>query len=381
VIMLMLMVLLRIVVFVVGFVIAFFTFISAIRTFVLPRSASDFYSRGVFIFVRYFFTLRTNRLDSYEARDRAMELYAPISLITLLIVWLLGIQLGYFMMYWSVDGDQFYDIFKMSGSSLLTLGFEVIDNVPTLILVFSQATVGLILIAILIGYLPAIYGAFERRESAVTLLETRAGNPPSPVEMIIRYSRLRRLEQLGEIWQAWELWFVDIEESHTSLASLNFFRSPQSHRSWITAAGAVLDGAALTLAVVDTPRDSQADLCIRAGYLALRYISDFFGIKYNADPAPTDPISISREEFNQALDELAAADVPLKQDRERAWRDYAGWRVNYDTVLLSLAELLMAPYAPWVSDRSLPHPSRMVMRWRRKSKTVRKRDWLPPSGY
>ncbi len=213
------------------------------------------------------------------------------------------------------------------------------------------------------------------------MLETRAGSPPSPVEMIIRYSRLGRLELLGEIWQAWEIWFVDIEESHTSLASLNFFRSPQAHRSWITAAGAVLDGAALTLAAVDTPRDSQADLCIRAGYLALRYISDFFGIKYHANPDPTDPISISREEFNQALDELAAADVPLKTDRERAWRDYAGWRVNYDTVLLSLAELLMAPYAPWISDRSLPHPSRMVMRWRNHKKSTGTREWIPPSGY
>jgi nitrogen fixation-related uncharacterized protein len=372
---------LQIVVFVIGFIIAFITFVSSIRTFVLPRSAPDFYSRGVFVCVRYFFAMRARRLDTYEARDRAMELYAPASLIILLVVWLLGIHLGYMCMFWSIDGNQFYDIFKMSGSSLLTLGFEAIDNVPTMILIFSEAILGLILIAILIGYLPAIYSSFSRREASVTMLETRAGSPPSPVEMIIRYSRLRRLELLGEIWQSWEIWFVDIEESHTSLGALNFFRSPQAHRSWITAAGVVLDGAALTLAAVDTPRDSQADLCIRAGYLALRYISDFFGIEYNSEPDPTDSISISREEFNQALDELAAADVPLKPDRERAWRDYAGWRVNYDTVLLSLAELLMAPYAPWVSDRTLPHPSRMVMRWRRHKKSTRTREWLPPEGY
>lgn len=136
------------------------------------------------------------------------------------------------------------------------------------------------------------------------MLEVRAGSPPSAVEMIKRYSRLNRLDQLGELWTSWEAWFVDIEESHTSLGALPFFRSPQPHRSWVTAAGAVLDGASLVLSAVDTPRDTQADLCIRAGYLALGYIASFFRISYNPTPAPTDPISISRAEFDAALDEL-----------------------------------------------------------------------------
>ena len=154
----------------------------------------------------------------------------------------------------------------------------------------------------------------------------RAGSPPSAVEMIKRYSRLKRLEQLGELWTAWEAWFVDLEESHTSLAALSFFRSPQPHRSWVIAAGAVLDGAALVRSVVDIPADSQADLCIRAGYLALRYIAAFFRISYNPNPSPSDPISVSRAEFEAALDEMAEASVPLKADREQAWRDFAGWR-------------------------------------------------------
>src|SRR5207253_1677806 len=118
-------------------------------------------------------------------------------------------------------------------------------------------------------------------------------------------------------------------------------------------AGAVLDAAALTSAMVDLPRDTQADLCIRAGYLALRRIADFFSIRHNPSPAPSDPIAVSREEFDTACEQLARAGVPLKLDRDRAWRDFVGWRVNYDTVLLALAALTMAPYAPWSSDRSL----------------------------
>jgi hypothetical protein len=371
---------LRAFVFVLGLLIVIGTCMSALRTFVLPRSAPDTISRAVFIWVRTLFELRKKRLETFAQRDRAMELYAPVSLIVMLCTWLICIQAGYMGMYWAVDGQSIYDAFKISGSSLLTLGFTLVDNLPTTILTFSEATIGLILIALLISYLPTIYAAFQRREAAVTMLEIRAGSPPSAVEMLIRYTRLLRLDELGEIWRSWEMWFVDIEESHTSLAALSFFRSPQSHRSWITAAGAVLDAASLVRSSVDIPTDSQADLCIRAGYLALRYIASFFRIPYNPEPLSTDPISISRAEFDEALRELEDVGVPLKPDREQAWKDFAGWRVNYDTVLLALAELTMAPVARWSSDRQLDTASEIVLRWRKGGKPVERHEFIPPSS-
>ena len=366
--------------FVLGLLVVISTCISALRTFVLPRSAPDTISRAVFIWVRALFELRKKRLETFVQRDRAMELYAPLSLIALLCTWLICIQVGYMGMYWAVDGQSVYDAFKISGSSLLTLGFTLVDNLPTTILTFSEATIGLILIALLISYLPTIYSAFQRREGAVTMLEIRAGSPPSAVEMLIRYTRLKRLDELGEIWRSWEMWFVDIEESHTSLAALSFFRSPQPHRSWITAAGAILDVASLVRSSVDIPTDSQADLCIRAGYLALRYIASFFRIAYNSEPQATDPISISRAEFDEALRELEDAGVPLKPDREQAWKDFAGWRVNYDTVLLALSELMMAPVARWSSDRQLDTTSEIVLRWRKGGKPIERHEFIPPSS-
>jgi hypothetical protein len=209
-----------------------------------------------------------------------------------------------------------------------------------------------LLVALLIAYLPTMYAAFQRREAAVTLLEVRAGSPPSAIEMILRYHRLHGLDRLSEQWRVWEAWFVDIQESHTSLAALVFFRSPRPDHSWVTAAGAVLDAAALTRSTVDTPTDFQADLCIRAGYLALRHIADFFSVPYNDDPQKGDPISVTRQEFDAACELLSAQGVPLKPDRQQAWEDFAGWRVNYDTVLIALAGLTMAPEAPWSSDRA-----------------------------
>jgi hypothetical protein len=210
-----------------------------------------------------------------------------------------------------------------------------------------------------ITYLPTIYGAWSRREQAVALLEVRAGSPPSAWEMIIRIHRIRGLDRMDEIWPSWETWFIDLEESHTSLASLGFFRSPQPQRSWVTAAGVILDVAALLSSAVDVPRDPQRQLALRAGYIALRRIAALFRLPFNPNPAPTDPISIAPEEFFAVYDELAAAGVPMRPDREQAWRDFAGWRVNYDAVLLQLATLTMAPYAPWISDRSLrwQHPA------------------------
>jgi hypothetical protein len=136
------------------------------------------------------------------------------------------------------------------------------------------------------------------------------------------------------------------------LPSLVFFRSPQPDHSWVTAAGAVLDGAALAVSIVDVEHEVEADICIRAGYLSLRRICDYFSVPYADDPRPDDPISITRAEWEDAVNEMQEAGVALKADRDQAWRDFAGWRVNYDTTLLALAIITSAPYAPWSSDRS-----------------------------
>jgi hypothetical protein len=120
----------------------------------------------------------------------------------------------------------------------------------------------------------------------------------------------------------------------------------------VTASGAVLDGAALTLSSVDVPRDVEAEFMIRAGYLCLRRIADFFQIPYDPTPSPGDPISVTREEWEATIATLAEAGVPLRSDREQAWRDFAGWRVNYDAVLVAMADITTAPPAEWSSDRA-----------------------------
>ena len=344
----------RVVAFLLAVAVAGGIFVSAVRTFVVPRGLPVALSRIVFVVLRQVF-LRTSRRRSrqgFAALDHRMAFYAPTALLTLPLVWLTTVLGAFAVMYWAIDQETAWTALETSGSSLLTLGFQHPGSRVTTVLSFLEAAMGLTLLALLITYLPTIYGAFTRREAFVSLMEGRAGSPPSGVTMLERYQRIGLLDRADELWERAELWFSDIEESHTSLGALAFFRSPQAEHSWVTTAGAVLDAASLQLSSLGIETaDPHAALCIRSGYLSLRRIATYFDIPFDPDPAPTDPISVTRDEFDDALDRLAAAGSPVLADREQAWRDFRGWRVNYDGVLVALAVLVVAPQAPWSSDR------------------------------
>lgn len=346
--------LLRLIIFAFGAFIVYSVVVAAIRTFVLPRSAFVWLTAVVFQAVLSLFRWRAKRKATYEERDHVMAMFAPVALLSLPIVWIILIIFAYTLMFWSGFNVTFYDAFSLAGSSLLTLGFTKSDGVASLLLEFSAAVFGLSMVALLIAYLPTMYAAFSKRETLVTILETRAGSPPSMLEMIARANRIGGIHVLNEYWYDWELWFAEIDETHTSLIALVFFRSPDPHRSWVTAAGVMLDSAALLISAIDVEISPDARLMIRAGFIALRHIADYFEVDYNPDPKADDPISISRYEFDELLDLMKITGIPVKPDREQAWKDFCGWRVNYDRPLLALAALTMAPYAPWVSDRSLP---------------------------
>ena len=345
---------LHVAVFLLGLLAVVLTLLSAISTFVLPRSDRSFLTRLVFRSLRRVFDTFLRFSTTYERSDSIMAYYAPLGLMLLLPTWYLLICLGYTAVYWALGYDGVLASFQLSGSSLFTLGFSQPNGLALSALAFSEGMLGLIMVALLIAYLPTMYSAFSRREQAVNMLEVRAGVPPSAVEMLLRFSRIQGLGRLGEYWRTWETWFADVEESHTTLATLVFFRSPVPEMSWITAAGTVLDAAALTLSIVDVPYEPSAALCIRAGYLALRRIANHFDRPNPRDPHfPEQPISIHRSEFDTVIAQLESAGLPLKPDREQAWKDFGGWRVNYDRSLIEICNLVMAPFASWSSDRGM----------------------------
>lgn len=359
----------------VGSLVVLGTLLSAVRTVVVPRPESVRLTRSVFAVLRWVFNALARLREGYAWTDRVMARYAPIALLTLPLVWLGGMFVGFTLLMWSVGERPFVRALDVSGSSLLTLGFTKPDTAAGVALAFIGAGLTIaIVVLLLVTYLPSMYAAFAERERFVSLLESRAGSPPSGVEFVERLARIRGLDRLTPIWQAWEDWFARVQESHTTQPALVFFRSQQPDHSWITAAGALLDAASLYVACVEhgvagtedatfdvvglhgrrsqQVRQPDAELCIRAGYLCLRHVAAFYHIPFDPDPAPDDPVAVTREEFDEAWERFDDAGVPLVEDRNDAWRAFAGWRVNYDTVLLELANLVAAPEAPWVSDRS-----------------------------
>jgi len=347
---------LRVVVGLVGFALVGSALTSAIITLVLPRGGNTRTAHRVIRMTRWVLTRTAGRGSA--RRERALALLAPVALLLMPIAWLLQIWVGFAGLYLAAGlepvGDTALDAvwraLFLSGSSLLTLGFATGDRVVHHLLTFTEATLGLGVVTLLIAYLPTMYAAFSQRETQVALLAVRAGTPPSASEMLWRYHRIGNDHELGTAMLEWEEWFAQLTETHTTLTTLPLFRSSDPSQSWVTAAGTVLDAASLLhAAVVDAPK-APAALCIRAGFLALRAIADEWALPYDADPSPGDPIAISREEFDRAWERLRDNGNELV-DVEQAWVDFAGWRVNYDTPLLALAEMLEAPVAPWTSDR------------------------------
>jgi hypothetical protein len=350
----------RVLAFLGGTAVVLATLASAVKTVVMPRDEAARLARWVFVALRKVFDLRVHRTSSWQQADRIMARFAPFGLLLLPGVWVALVLAGFVPIYWAFGVSAPRDALVLSGASLLTLGTVLDPRGPAVAASFAEATVGLGIVALLISFLPTMYQQFSRREVLVSQLDTRAGTPPTPVAMFRRAKRIGWIDQVDQFWLEWEHWFAEIEESHTSYLALPFFRSPQADRSWVTAAGAVLDSASLRVSTLDLPRSWQAQICIRAGYLALRRIATAFDVPYDPDPSPTDPISVTREEYDEVVEQLVEIGVPVKADRGQAWRDFAGWRVNYDTPLVALCGLVMAPASPWSSDRSVNYRVRVV---------------------
>jgi hypothetical protein len=272
---------------------------SAMRTFVLPRSARDPITRGVFYASRLLFALRLRFARDYAARDGVMALYAPFTVLALMACWVVLVGAGYAVIYWAL-GDAPARALDVSGSTLLTLGFEKPAGRAAMLVAFTEGAIGLALVALLVSYLPAMYTAFARREAMVTMLEIRAGSPPRAAELLVRTYQLGGMGEIDHLWVEWQHWFVELEESHTSLGALSFFRSPQPQRSWVTAAGRHARRREPPGPRCATRPSAQERLTLRAGAFALRRIAEFFGMPFDPQPDPTGPVSVRRHEFDAA---------------------------------------------------------------------------------
>jgi hypothetical protein len=336
--------------FAVGIVIFLSVSISLLRVFIVPRGLSSKVGATVGWAVRRIFLLIANRFDTYEAKDRVLALQAPIVLFAFLITALGSYLLAFALMLWPFNTD-FPTALRESGSSLLTLGFAGRELVGPTVIHLSAAAAGLAVVALLIAYLPTIYGAFNRRELLVTVLQSRAGSPAWGPEILARHAMNGLLGDLPHFYSEWERWAADVAETHTNYLVLLYFRSPQPLRSWLVGLLAVMDSAAIQLAISPSTAPVQARLMLRMGFTALRDIASATGIPYDPDPMPDDHIELTFEEFRAGIARIERFDFPMERTAEEAWPHFHGWRVNYESIVYALGDLIVAPPGPWSGTR------------------------------
>ncbi|MEA2507776.1 MAG: hypothetical protein QOH48_2394 [Actinomycetota bacterium] len=339
--------------FAIGIVTVVGTTGSVLRTLMVPRARTSRLSvivgRKI---VASFFRFVAARFKEYETKDQILALSAPISLLATLLAWIALYLIGYGLMLWPLIGTSLADALRESGSSMFTLGIFATPRLGATIINYLAAVTGLVVVALQIGYLPTLYSAFNRRETLVTLLQSRAGAPAWGPEILARAQLVYLTKSLRELYADWEHWAADVAESHTNYPVLIWFRSPHALRSWVVALLAVMDSAALYQSLAPEAAPAEARLVIRMGFSCLRNIADVMSISYDPDPFPDDPIQLTFDEYMDGIRRIQGIGFEMERTPEEAWPHFQGWRVNYETTAYAVADIVSAPPGPWSGQRS-----------------------------
>ena len=291
-----------------------------------------------------------------KTREAMLGFYGPLSLLVLVAVWAVGLVLGFGLMQYGagsavmVTGSQpgFLTDIYLSGTTFFTLGLG--DVIPrsnlARTLVVLEAGFGFGFLAAVIGYLPFIYGSFSRREVNISLLDSRAGTPPTAGELLRRHSYAHGLEALRVLLKDWELWCAELMESHLSYPVLAYFRSQHDNQSWIASLTAILDTSALVIVGIDGACEKQAELTFAIARHAVVDLSQVFGTA----PRPLPHDRLPTQELRQIRDVLAQLGMKL-HDGEEADSKLAEFRKMYEPYIYALANYLNQTLPPWIPQK------------------------------
>lgn len=342
---------------------------SVLGTLFVPRRKGNWLTRSTDRIVNWAFSVAADRIAgrafiakvgegrAYLRRERMLAAQGPMSLIVQFVAWV-GISfIGFTLLLWPFLTDGITRAFAVAGSSMTGVGLpEPTGTVPPVIL-FAAAATGLVIVAPQIAYLPTLYGAYNRRETDVSVLNVRAGVPSWGPELLARThyafgSGVSTLDTLPDLYKRWERWAVDVADTHTAYPPLVRFRSPRELTSWVTSLLAVLDSAALFLALApDSAPEVPARLCLRGGFECFDRVARSMGLDLPYEPDPTGGISLTYEEFLDAVDRLRLVDFPIERDPADAWPDFVGWRTNYEAAAYAVAKAIDAVPALWSGPR------------------------------
>ena len=331
------------------------TVISEFNTLILPRSARAFLGPHVGSALRFVTRVIADRMPTYERRDTILAYGGPGWLLAMLLVWLLMVWISFALLMWVflAPGATFADALRLSGSGMFTLGFATPEGAAPFVLTLGAAAAGLGVVSLMIAFLPVVYAAYNRRETLVTLLDALGGSPAWGPEVLARQELIDNTAALETMYERWAEWAAEVSESHTTYRVLVFLRSPSPLRSWVIGLLAMLDTAAMHLSLNPLTAPPSARWLMRTGIVSLRTIAEQLSVPFNPDPKPEDPITLTRDEFDEGVAWVTGSGWQTERDTDNAWVHFRGWRVNYEQTAYGLARLIDAPPAPWSGSRRM----------------------------
>src|SRR5256885_539572 len=288
-----------------------------------------------------------------KRREIFLGIYGPLSLLVLLTVWAASVVFGFALLHWAIGSRigavnntaSFFTDFYYSGTTFFTLGLGDVTplGAAARAITVIEASIGFGMLALVIGYLPVLYQAFSRREVNISMLDARAGTPPTAVELLCRHQEALSMPKLDEWLRDWEMWAADLMESDLSYPVLCFFRSQHDNQSWLAALSTVLDVCSLVMVRIDGIPKWQAQLTFKMARHALVDISQIF----NTSPLQHDRSRMTDQELEQLRSQLLAQEITLS-DEPGDGQTLEDLRAMYEPYTKVLSRYLIMPLPDWL---------------------------------
>jgi hypothetical protein len=210
-----------------------------------------------------------------------------------------------------------------------------------------EAGMGFAFLGVVVGYIPVVYASFSRREIQISILDARAGSPPSAAELLVRLAGRSEdpgVDQrvLDEVLRDWERWSAELLESQISYPVLSFFRSQHSNQSWLGALTTMLDVTSLILTGIEGVHPGQAKLTFAMGRHAAVDLAQVVNARYDASA----PDRLPEGELVALREGLATAGLQLRND-EYARDKLVKLRSMYEAYVHSIGRNLVLTVPPW----------------------------------
>jgi hypothetical protein len=347
-----------------GIVVILAVLLDAFETVVLPRRVRRKFRITVWFYRNTWKPWHkiTSLIKSEGRRENFLGYFGPLSLLFLLALWAGGLIFGFALLQFgagehvmlSNEPLTFGRVIYLSGSTFFTLGYG--DIVPTSTvaraLAVLEAGMGFGFLGTVIGYLPTIYSSFSRREIEISLLDARAGSPPTAAELLLRFGNCPHPEVLDDMFRQWEQWAAELLESHISYPPLSFFRSQHINQSWLGALTMMLDASALVIAGIDGIHNEQAKLTFAMARHAMVDLAQLVSVQY--DPMASDRLDAEQlAKLRQALVEKNLR----PQDAAKSDQKLAHLRSLYEPYAMAMARNLLVTLPPWI------HPEKKKDNW------------------